>query len=115
MRLRAQTSQKSTSGASRRDRMKRFLDHADADKAYDKCSNVYTVIVRAISTWLEPDMVAEMAEFHHVTLAAGCAGSAGNRRGLDVKTGFGRERLALVVGAGRAPGGLWSRGHWSSR
>jgi len=49
-------------------RMKRFLEHADADKAYDECSNVYTVIVRAIGTWLEPDMVAEMAELHNATL-----------------------------------------------
>ncbi len=49
-------------------RTKRFLEHADGDKAYDECSNVYTVAVRAIGTWLEPDLVAEMAELHHLTL-----------------------------------------------
>jgi hypothetical protein len=49
-------------------RTKTFVEHDDADKAYDECSIVYTVLARAIGTLVEEQLANELMAFEHTTL-----------------------------------------------
>jgi hypothetical protein len=51
-------------------RQKSFLEHDDPERAYDEYSLVYTVVVRAIATQLDPRAIAELANFEGLTLTA---------------------------------------------
>jgi hypothetical protein len=47
-------------------RSKSFVEHEDPDRAYDEHSVVYTVIVRAIETYLDPISSAELAKYRRL-------------------------------------------------
>ena len=51
-------------------RKKCFGEHSDADKAYDECSLVYSIVVRAIATQVDPEVSTELAKFSRLTFRA---------------------------------------------